>query len=223
MGLAQQVVANDDHGQAAGANIFLRTGVKQAEARDIQRARQDVGRHIRHQGPVAHLWNPAELHAADGLVGRVMHVGGIVRQLPLVLAGDGEVIVGLGRGGNIDVAVAGRLLNSLARPDASVDVVGAAVLTEQVQRNLGELLAGAALQEQHLVVRGDAQQVAQVLLGLLGDADELVAAVAHFHDRQTLAVPVRQLVPGCLQYCFRQGCRSRTEIEQSLAHLNLYS
>src|SRR5690606_21180441 len=52
---------------------------------------------------------------------------------------------------------------------------------------------------------------------------ELVTAVAHFHDRQTLALPVQQLGPGCLQYGFRQRRRASTEIEHAFAHLDLYS
>jgi hypothetical protein len=35
-----------------------------------------------------------------------VHVGGVLGQLPLVLARDGEVVVRLGAGGDVDVAEA---------------------------------------------------------------------------------------------------------------------
>src|SRR5690606_33008528 len=88
-GAAEQVLADDDHHQAAGADVLLRTGVDQAEAGYIQRTGEDVGGHVRHQRYVAHFRNPVELQAADGFVGGVVQVGGVLRQLPLVLTGNG--------------------------------------------------------------------------------------------------------------------------------------
>jgi len=91
-----------------------------------------------------------------------MQVGRLLRQLPLVLPRDGEIVVALGAGGHIDVTETLSFLDGLLRPDAGVDIVGHTVFRQKVQRNLGELLAGAALQEQHLVVRRNGQQVAQI-------------------------------------------------------------
>src|SRR5690606_41636429 len=132
----QLFTADVDNIQTAGANILQRTNIEQTEARYIQRSGQDVGGHIGYQGFVAHLGNPVEFHTTDGLVGRVVHVGSIVGQLPFVLAGNRKIVIFLGRGGDVDVAVAGGFLDGLARPDAGVDVIGTAVLTEQVQRDL---------------------------------------------------------------------------------------
>ena len=111
-----------------------------------------------------------------------MNVSSVCRQLPFVLTGDGKVIVGLGTAGHVDVAKARCFIDCLARPDTGIDVVGTAAFWHQVQRDLGKLLAGATLQEQHLVVVRNNQQLAQVLLSLLGDGNKLVAAMAHFHD-----------------------------------------
>ncbi|MNO92653.1 hypothetical protein D3C76_842340 [compost metagenome] len=163
--------------------------------------------------------NPVEFQAADGLVGRVVQVGGARGQVPLVLTGNGEVVV-LGRtGDHVDVAETASLFDGLLRPDAGFHVVRHAALGQQVQRDLGELLAGAALQEQHLVVGGDGQQVTQVLLGLLGDGDVLIAAVAHFHDRQATALPVEHFGLGALQYSGGQRRGTGAEVIGSLAHI----
>src|SRR5690606_41142309 len=109
VGRAEQVLADDDHHQATGADVRLRAGVDQAETLYIQRTGQYGGGHVRHQRLVTHLGNPVELQAADGFVRGVVHIGGIGRQLPLVLPGDGEVIVALGRGRDVDVTVTGGL------------------------------------------------------------------------------------------------------------------
>ncbi|MNQ68146.1 hypothetical protein D3C85_826930 [compost metagenome] len=148
-----------------------------------------------------------------------MNVGRVFRQLPLVLTGNGEIVVGLGGAGNVDVAVARSFFDGFLRPDTGVDIVGRAVFRQQVQRNLRELLAGATLQEQHFIVRGDIQQITQILLGLGGDGHELITAMAHFHDRQTLAVPVEEFTLGALQDSFGKRRRTGTEVIGSLAHI----
>jgi hypothetical protein len=66
------------------------------------------------------------------------------------------------------------------------------------------MLRRPALQEQHLVAGGNAHQLAQVGFGLLDDAGELLAAMAHFHDAATGAVPVEQLFLRLTQDLFRQ-------------------
>jgi hypothetical protein len=59
------------------------------------------------------------------------------------------------------------------------------------------LRAGAALHEQHLVVARDAEQFAQIRLGLGGHLDEGLAAMADFHDRHAAAVPVENSSRAC--------------------------
>ena len=84
-------------------------------------------------------------------------------------------------------------LEGFLRPGTGDDVVGRAP-GQQVQRDLGELQGRAALQEQHLVVGGNVQQLAQVGFGLGDDGGELLAAMAHFHHRHAAAVPVEQVL-----------------------------
>jgi hypothetical protein len=83
-----------------------------------------------------------------------------------------------------------------------VHIVGHRLAAQQVDRNHLELRRGTTLQEQHLVVGRNAHQFAQVGFGLGGDAHELLAAVAHFHDRSAAAVPIEHFVGGLLENLF---------------------
>jgi hypothetical protein len=103
--------------------------------------------------------------------------------------------------------VALRLGDRSLRPVAGVDVVRRAAGRQQVERHRGVLALRAALQEQHLVMRGDAQQRAQVAFRFLGDRHEVGAAMAHFHDGHAGAVPVEQLLLRALEH--RLGHRRR--------------
>ncbi len=147
-----------------------------------------------------------------------MQIGGVVAQLPVVLPGNCEVVVRLGAGGQVYVTEAARFLDALARPDAGVDIVRHANLGQQVQRDFRELLARAALQEQHLVVGGNRHQVAQVLLGLLGDRNVGIAAVAHFHYRQATALPIKKLGLGAAQHRFGKRGGAGAEVKGAFAH-----
>ena len=110
-----------------------------------------------------------------------MQVGGIAAQLPATEIGNGRKI-GVFRGGDhVYLAKAHGLGYRLPRPLPGVDVIGTPPLPHQVERDGGELGAGAALQKQHRVVLGDAQQLPQGCLGMLGHPHKLGAAVAHFH------------------------------------------
>jgi hypothetical protein len=113
----------------------------------------------------------------------MLHVGGIRVELPAVARWDAGVATGLGAGGDIDRAVLAGFLDRLLRPFAGVDVVGRSLAAQHVHRHDGVLADGAALHEQHLVVRRHGQQLAQQAFGLGMDGDELLAAVAHFHHR----------------------------------------
>ncbi|MNZ91511.1 hypothetical protein D3C78_1104990 [compost metagenome] len=149
-----------------------------------------------------------------------MHIGGARRQVPLVLTGNAQVIGRFGVGSNVDVAKAAGFFNGFLRPDTGFDIVGSAILRQQVQRNFGELLARTTLQEQHLVVGGNGHQVAQVLLGLLGNGHVVVATVTHLHHGQTLAIPVQHFGLGALQDSVGKRSRACAEVKGSFAHIH---
>ena len=111
------------------------------------------------------------MRAVDGLVLADVDVVGVFSELELVDIGDiGEVAV-LARCHAARITEQLCLLESLLRPRAGNDVVGLAV-QHQVHGDGRKLLGRAALQEEHLVVVGNAHQIAQVGFGLFDDALE---------------------------------------------------
>ena len=82
----------------------------------------------------------------------------------------GEVAV-FGARGDIDAAITLGFLDRFLRPFAGVHVVGALLAAQQVHRHGRELQRRPALQEQHFVVGGNREQLAQVGFGLRGNAD----------------------------------------------------
>ena len=133
------------------------------------------------------------------LVRRVVQVGRVGRELPASRLGD-VVNVRLARSrGDVDARVALRFADRLLRPRRRC--------RRSRRRSPARRFSGtartarrAALQEQHLVVRRDGQQLAQVGLGLRGDRDEVLAAMAHLHHRHAAAVPVEHLLAGLLEH-----------------------
>src|SRR5690348_6195983 len=113
------------------------------------------------------------------------------------------------------VAESLRFPDRAARPLAGRDVIRLALAVQQVHRDLRELLGRAALQEQHLVVLRYRQQLAQVGLGLGGDADELLAAMAHLHHAHAGAMPVEHLVAGTRKDFLGQHRGTGAEIEDT--------
>ena len=123
--------------------------------------------------------------AVDGVVLADVDVIGIRADGQVGAVGDvGEGLVG-GAGDRLGVDEACGLLIGLLGPLACDDVVGLARGPRQgaeVQRNGGELLGCAALQEQDLVIPGYSGKGAEIGLGLVEDGLEDGGAMAHLHD-----------------------------------------
>ena len=111
--------------QPGRADVLLRAGVDQAVARDVDRPRQDVRRHVGDQRHVAGVGRPVVLDAADRLVRADVDVGGVGVELPLALRRDRREAVRLAARRDVDRAVVLRLGDRVLRPFAGVDVVGA--------------------------------------------------------------------------------------------------
>src|SRR3954471_4028158 len=154
-----------------------------------------------------------ELHAADGFVRTVMDVCRVVAHLP-PLGRVSEIAI-FRRCSDVHIAKGFGFLDRLLRPFAGRDVIGLAAAAQQVHRHLRELQRGTARQEQQLVIRRHGEQLAQVLLGVGGDADELLAAMTHLHHRHAAAVPVEHLVAGAGKDFRGQHRRARAEIEDA--------
>ncbi len=184
----------------ARADVLLRAGVDQRELRHVHAPPHEVARHVADQRHGAHVGPVMPLGPEERVVARQVHVGGLGVELQLVLAGDaGVALVDLGRRGDAGLAHALGLLEGLLGPAAGHDVVRAPAGGEVVHRHHRELHARAALEEEHLVVGGDGEQLA-------GQRDRLVvhglvrlAAVAVLHDRHARALEVDELALRALE------------------------
>ena len=93
----------------------------------------------------------------------------------------------------------------------------------QVHRNHVELRGRAALQEQDFVVWGNVQQRAQVLFGVMKDAEEHFRAVAHRHDGKACAVVIKHFLLRGTQYGFGQdGGACGKVIDRAGGHGNAF-
>ena len=212
--LADQILADDDHHHAGGAYVLLDAGVDHAVVGDVAGLAQEHGGLVGHQHVALGVGQLAPRHAVDGLVLADIDIIGILGDVQIGAVRDVAVILILGGGGHDDLTVLLGLGDGLLGPGAGLDVDGLAVL-HQVPCHGGKLQGGAALDEQHLVVIGDAHQVTQIGLGLVDDLLEHLGTVAHLHDAHAAAAVVHHLIADLLQDGLRHHGRARGEIEST--------
>lgn len=214
---AIEKILADDHDRHAGhPDVLLRAAEQHAVFRDVHRARQDVRRHVGDERHVAEIGNLERLDAVDRLVRAQMHVGGIVRQLPLgVRRRTREAVGRLAGRGQMRRAVLLRFVERLLRPRAGHDEVGGLACAEQVHRHDCILRNAAALQEQDPMARRHVEQLTQVGQRGLVDRHELLAAMAHLHHAHAAAVPVEHFVGSLPQHFFGQRRGAGGEIKDA--------
>jgi len=112
--------------------------------------------------------------------------------------------------GTDDIAGAelGSGFNGLLRPLTGQREVGLLVDGHEVERQHVELEARAALQEQDVVVVGDAEHFAHQRFATVNDGFVRLGAVRHFHHGLTRALVVEHLGSSLLQNRFRQNRRA---------------
>ena len=151
--ICDKVVTHDDHGHARSAGVFLRAGVDEPVALNVERLRQKAARDIGDQRHIAAIGQLVVHGAKDGVVlADVDVVEPVARDL------GGNARVDIGHGGNAveigvlgareqhGLAVLGGLLVRLVGKVAGHDVAGAAAAHE-VHRDARKLQRGAALQK----------------------------------------------------------------------------
>ena len=209
----QEVAADDHHRDPGRSQVLLRARVEQAVARHRQGPAQEVGGGVAHQGhPRRRLRLGEPLGAVDGVVGGEVQVGRPGVGLELAVRGNPVELRGFRRSRDPDGAQLLGLLDGGLRPVAGQHVVGRHAGRPQVHGEHGELLRGAALQEQHRVVRGEAQERAQVGFGSADDVLESRGPMAHLHDRHPRAPVVEQLGAHLLQDGQGQDGRAGGEV-----------
>src|SRR5262245_59575305 len=142
----QQIFADDDHGRARRAGVLLRAGVDQTVFRHVDRAADEIGRHVADERDVARGGLFIELDAEDRLVRSEMDISGAYVQFDLFGPGQAIEIGAGGRRGFANRAAFLRLFERALAPTAGENVIGALAPGLQIHRNHSELQARAALQ-----------------------------------------------------------------------------
>ena len=143
-----QVLADDDDGQACRTHVLLSASVENAEFFNRQRLGQRHGRDIRNQRNIAGIGDFGELGAVDGIVHADIEIicGGV--EFRLIQLGDiGEGLVG-GRCDDVDVLFTQQQFcfgSGLFRPLAGQDIVDLAGFGRKVKGNHRKLGRCAAL------------------------------------------------------------------------------
>lgn len=212
--VCDEVVAHDDHGHARGTGVFLRAGVNELVALDVERLRQKAARDIGDQRHVAAIGQLAVHGAKDGVVLADVDV---VEPVALGLGGNARVDVGhvgdtvevgvLGAREQHGIAVLGGLFVRLVGKVAGHDVAGAATAHE-VHGNARKLQRGAALQKKDMVVVGDVQQAAQGCLGIVDDLLVHARSMAHLEHGHAATAVVHHLVGDLGEHACRQRGRA---------------
>ena len=140
-----------------------------------------------------------ELGAIDGLVVADVDVVGIFANLKLVDIGNVSEVLVLRGSSDTDVTVLGGFLACLLAPGAGKNIVSLALL-KQVHGNGGELRPSATLQEENLVIVGNAHQIAQVGLSLIENLLECLGAMGHLHNGHARAAVIQHLSCGLLKH-----------------------
>jgi hypothetical protein len=138
------------------------------------------------------------------------------RQLQLVLTRHARIVLGLRGRGNVDRADALRFLDRFLGPRSGVDVIGGRARGEEIHRHHRELEAGAALQEQHLVVRRNGRQRADVGLRLREDRLERRRAVADLEDRHADSRQRHEIALNLFENGHRQDRGPRREVVDAM-------
>ena len=210
--VADEVLTDDADDHAGRADVLLHACVDHAVVRDVAGLGQEHGGLVGDEDVALGVGQLVPRDAVDGLVLADVDVVGILGDLEVGAVGHVGVVLVLAGRGDDDLADLLRFLDGLLGPCAGLDVDGLAVL-HQVHRDHGELERRAALDEQDLVVVGDAHEVAQILLSLVDDLLEDRGAVRHFHDAHAAAAVVHHLVPDLFQNGFRHHGRAGGEVK----------
>lgn len=198
--IGDQVVAHDDHGHARGSGVFLRAGVDEPVALNVERLRQKAARDVGDQRYIAAVGQLVVHGAKDSVV-----LADVDVVEPVARGLSGNACVDVGHIGNaVEVGVLGAreqhglavlcgLFVRLVGKVAGHDVAGAAAAHE-VHGDARKLQRGAALQKQDAVVVGDAQQAAQGCLGVVDDLLVHTRSMAHLEHGHTATAVVHHLV-----------------------------
>ena len=192
--VAEQVFADDNDGKSGRSHILLRSGVDNAELRNVNGLRHYAGRHIRNERNIAGVGNVRILRSVDRVVEADVDVGRVFSEAVARGLRDIREVIRLACCRLDDVAVLLRFFVRLAGELSGDYVVGFAAYGQKVERNRRELRGRAALQKQDFVVVGNIHDLAEVRFGLFDDCVVIRRSVAHLHDRHSRGPVANQIL-----------------------------
>ena len=208
--LAKRRLFHNHEGYTRRRNVLLRTAVNHIILTCVNRATEDIRRHIGNQRHITFLgvdllqFALRNLRTEDSVVGRDVEVIGILRNL--IAAGDG--VGGLAH--HLYLAETLCLFDGFLRPYTRVQVCR--FLLEEVIRNHAELQACAAAQEEHAVALGNVEQLFEECFCFVHYGLEILRTVADFKDRESLSLKVQHGISRLLNHFLRQDTRSCIKI-----------
>ena len=215
--VCEQVAAHVNEGKACRGEVFLYAAIDDGAARP-----GDVGTGVVVGGGVNHQRRGgfgivAVLDTVYGFVAGEVEVAAVGRQGGEAVR-QGAVAAVAPAPDGLRLADAFGFFQRFVRPDAAVDVGGAAAVSQQVERNHVELLVCAAGQEQCLEVVRRADEAAGKREGFVMQCFKAGAAVADFHHRHAAALEVSQLGARFFEHGERQGAGAGAEVVDAVGH-----
>ena len=166
--VTDQILTDDDDNHAGGADVLLHARVDHAVIGHVAGLGQEHGGLVGNKHMALGVGQLVPRHAVDRLVLADVDVIGVFGDIQIGAVGNIGIVLVLAGSGDDDLADLLGFRDGLLGPCAGLDVDGLAVLHE-VHGDHRELQRCTALNEQDLVVVGNAHEVAQILLGLVDD------------------------------------------------------
>src|SRR5688500_14843524 len=219
-----EILPDDHQHDAGGAEVLLGARVDEPVAAHVDRTAVHVARRVgdeRHPGGRRRLGAP--LGSVDGVVGGEVHVGrrgGIADRRG---GRNGEVLPRLARHRLVHRADMLRLGGRPLGPAPGHQVVRRAPLREEVHRHHRELRRRAPLEEEHVILVGNAGEIAALPLRVGDHGVEDLAAMTVLHDPDAAAGDVPDVALRRLQHRLGEDAGSGAEIPDAVAHARLPS
>ena len=152
------------------------------------------------------------LRAVDGVVVAEMHIGGIRVDLQLLLCRDVTKVHVLAGGGNLADAQKFRFLIRLGGKAAGKHIAAGMLLGSKIHGYHVELQAGAALNEEHIIVIAKPHEILDIGLGLIVDFVVLLRTMADLQNGHAAFTEIQEFRLGLLQH------RQRQHADENKAH-----
>ena len=217
-----EVLAHDDDLDAGRAAVLLHAGMDEAVLAHVDRLGEEHRALVRHEHVTLGVRQRVDAIAIHGLVLADVDEGGVIANVEVGEIGNPREVIALAVDEQLGVTQDLGLLVSLLGPAARDDVIGLAIGGE-VHEHRREEQRVATLQEEHLVVVRNGQQLAQIGLGLGDDLREGRRTMTHLHDGHAGALVIEHLARRLLQDLLGEYRRTGGEVVHACHDLTFLS